>query len=495
MRDDINKGNYDILLIHPSYHRRLGSGTVPPIGLANLVSFLSKTGFTSKILDCSLYFDSLESSKIEEMKNWLRNRLTLTNPRLAIGIGPCTTSSIKSILAVTDVCREVHPQIPLIFGGPLTLILGQEWLFFELLGAFAIVKGDGEYAVSNILTQLREGKALSNIPGVQNTINQQVEPNFIEDLNILPHPYWDLFNMSAYKPSIRRDLFIYPFAPVIGSRGCPHSCSFCISGQLIKYRRYSFEYIIEQVRILRKKHNIRSIIFYDDSLFPYTSNINEEINLFADLLFQSTPDVLWQIEIRPDVFSQISDSTFQHIFSCGCHQMNIGIEKASALQLKLISKSFDIKQLTDTCKSVAKNCQEMRLTGTFILGGPKETLESIHENIEFSTQLNLLFAHYYPLELYPGTPAYRSVCGLNNKEWFDKIINDNLPWGEIIYEDVNISSTQLMELTRSAYRYFYDRNEWKELAKHHLGRNYEKVQIHVKSWLNDRFQLKRDGGI
>jgi len=213
------------------------------------------------------------------------------------------------------------------------------------------------------------------------------------------------------------------------------------------------------------------------------------------LLFQSTPDILWQIEIRPDVFSQISDGTFQHIFSCGCHQMNIGIEKASALQLKLISKSFNIKQLTETCQSVARNCKEMRLTGTFILGGPKETLESIHETVEFSTQLNLLFAHYYPLELYPGTPAYSSVYRQNNKAWFDRIINDKLPWGENIYEDVNISFTQLMKLTHSAYRYFYGRCEWQELAKYHLGRNYEKVQMHVKSWLNDRFQLNRDDQI
>ncbi len=492
MRDDLNNGNCDILLIHPSYHRRLGSGTVPPIGLAYLASFLSKEGFTSKILDCSLYFDGLDPSKIEKMKNWLRIQLILANPRLAIGIGPCTTSSIRSILAVKDVCREIDQQIPLIYGGPLTLIPNQDWLFFEKLDAFAIIKGDGESALSHILTQLCEGKTPSNIPGVQNSINQQAKPYFMEELDSLPYPSWNSFNMSAYKPSIRRDLFVYPFAPLIGSRGCPHRCNFCISGQLIKYRKHSFEYIVEQAQILRKNYNIKSIIFYDDSLFPYKSKINVDINLFAGLLFQSAPDILWQVEIRPDVFAQISDDTFNHIFLCGCRQMNIGIEKASASQLKSISKEYDIKQLKKTCQSAAKACPKMRLTGTFILGGPEETLESIQENIEYSTQLNLLFAHYYPLELYPGTPSYSSVFGQNNRVWFEKVMNDELPWGEIIYENDNISSTQLMDLAHSAYRYFYDRNEWKELAKYHLGENYAKVQTHVKSWLNDRFQLNRD---
>lgn len=494
MNKNITKENCDILLIHPSYHRRKGSGTVPPIGLAYLVSFLSQTGFTSKIFDCSLYFDGLDTIKIEKMKNWLRKQLILTNPRLAIGIGPCTTSAIRSIIAVKDVCTEIYPHIPLIFGGPLTLIPNQEWLFFEQLGAFAIIKGDGEYALSHILTQLHEGKGHSNIPGVQNSINQQVKPYFMKELDSLPYPSWNLFDMNAYKPSIKRDLFVYPFAPLIGSRGCPHNCNFCISGQLIEYRKHSFKYIVEQVQILRKNYNIKSIIFYDDSLFPDQSKINEEINSFAGLIFQSAPDILWQVEIRPDVFTRISDDTFKYIYSCGCRQMNIGIEKASASQLKSISKEYDIEQLKKTCQSVAKICPKMRLTGTFILGGPDETLESIQENIEYSTQLNLLFAHYYPLELYPGTSSYSSVFGQNNRVWFDKVMTDKLPWGEIIYENDTISSTQLMDLAHYAYRYFYDRNEWKELAKYHLGENYAKVQPHVKSWLNDRFQLNRDDG-
>jgi radical SAM superfamily enzyme YgiQ (UPF0313 family) len=429
------------------------------------------------------------------MKKLLRREITLVNPRLAIGIGPCTTSAIRSILAIADTCRDIHLQIPLIFGGPLTLIPDQEWLFFKRLNAFAVVKGDGEYALCRILTQLREGEVLSNIPGVQNSENQRIKPYFIEDLDTLPFPAMDIFKMDSYKPSIRRDLSAFPFASIIGSRGCPHHCSYCISGQLIKYRRHSFEYIAREVRDLYKYHHVRSLIFYDDSLFPSMSKINYEISLFAKLLAQSAPDISWQIEIRPDVFSQISSDTFKHIFSCGCRQINIGVEKASFSQLKLLFKPFSIKQLRETCQLVTKVCPGIRLTGTFILGGPKETLESTHEIIQFSTQLGLLFAHYYPLELYPGTTMYRSVFGKDNRIWFDKIINDKWLWGEIIYENDNISTTQLMDLFHFAYRYFYDRHEWKEIAKRHLGRNYKNVQMIAKSWQEDRFRLNKDGEI
>lgn len=490
MKEGLNKEGCDILLIHPSYHRRRGSGIIPPIGLAYIILSLRKAGFKAQVLDCALHFGSLDTLTIKQMKNWLRKELILANPRLAIGIGPCTTSAIRSIIAITDVCNEIYAEIPLIFGGPLTLIPHQEWLFFERLNAFAIVKGDGEYALSSILIQLCKQKSLSDIPGVQSSKNQLVKPYFIEDIDDL-YPAWDEFNMAAYKPSTRRDLFIYPFASMVGSRGCPHHCSFCISGQLIKYRRHSFEYIAEQVGILRKNYNIRSIIFYDDSLFPYPLKINDEINLFADLLSQSASDILWQIEIRPDVFCQISKETFKHIFYCGCRQMNIGIEKFSSSQLKLIFKSFDIDQLRKKCQLVSKVCPKMRLTGTFILGGPGENLGLIHKTIQFSTELKCFFAHYYPLELYPGTSLYHFVFGQENDSWFNKIMNDKYPWGEIIYESNDIPATQLMDLIHSAYRYFYNRNEWKKIAKIHLGRNYEKIRVVVKSWQEDRFQLSQ----
>jgi radical SAM superfamily enzyme YgiQ (UPF0313 family) len=209
------------------------------------------------------------------------------------------------------------------------------------------------------------------------------------------------------------------------------------------------------------------------------------------LLTQSAPDVLWQIEIRPDVFSQISIDTFKYIFAHGCRQLNIGFEKTSYSQQQLLSKSFDIEQAKETCQLIARFCPEMRLTGTFILGGPEETKESIYETIQFSTQLGLLFAHYYPLELYPGTPMYRSLFGEDNRAWFDKIMNNKLPWGEVIYEDENISATQIMDLISFAYCYFYERQEWKERAKRHLGRNYNKVQKVVNLWQENRFQLNQ----
>lgn len=489
--EEHKKDECDILLIHPPYHRRLGSGIIPPPGLAYLSSYLRIKGFKPLILDCSIFFDNLKKQTINKMTRWLRNKLASIKINLAIGIGPCTTSTVRAVYAIAKACEGVYPNKPLILGGPLTLIPGMDWLFFEKIKASAVIKGDGEIPLMHVLDKLRKGESISDIPGVQTEENQKVEAYFIENIDDLPFPAWDLFEMNCYRPSIRRDLFVYPFVPIIGSRGCLFKCSFCVSGQLIKYRRRSFGNIAKEAEHLRKNYNVRSLIFYDDSLFPYASKVNEEIRLLAELINKVAPETLWQIEIRPDIFSNISGDTFKYIYSKGCRQLNIGIESFSQSKLRIFRKLYSIEEFEETCKLVNDVCPRLRLTGTFILGGPGETLDSINETIESSTRLGLLFAHYYPLYLYPGTPLYERVFGQNTKEWFNNVISDQNPWGEVVYEDENISATQLMELVSFAYSYFYRRKEWRKRARYYLGNKYDEIVKIVKLWPKSRFRLDR----
>jgi anaerobic magnesium-protoporphyrin IX monomethyl ester cyclase len=477
------------LLISPSYNRRLGSGIVPSIGLAYIASFLRSSGFTPHILDCSLYFDDLSILTLERMKKWLRKGLLAHRPRFAIGIGPCTTPTVRSIQTIAETCRETYPTIPLIFGGPLAMIPGQEWLFFKELKASAIVKGDGEFPLRDILVCLRECQSISGIPGVQVYEDEKIENFFVQDLDKLPYPAWDIFELGEYKPSVRRDLFVQPFAPIIGSRGCPFNCGFCVSGQYVEYRRQSYERTAAEAGFLRKNFGIRSLIFYDDALFSDKRRMDEEMQLFATLITKKAPDALWQIEIRPDLFSCISEDTFEYVYARGCRQMNIGVEKSSEDQLRTLHKPYNTNDLREACNLVSRTCPKMRLAGTFILGGPGETAESIRETIEFSKELSLLYAHYYPLELYPGTPIYRSVLGNDQRLWFEKIMNDERRWGEIVYESENISATQLIEFVHSAYGCFYGGKRWKEIATPFLGNYYDGVWAVVKLWQKDRFRL------
>ena len=135
----------------------------------------------------------------------------------------------------------------------------------------------------------------------------------------------------------------------------------------------------------------------------------------------------------------------------------------------------------------------MRLTGTFILGGPGEDYSTINDTIEFSTSLGLLFAHFYPLELYQGTALYEDVFGeQDTRTWYHRIISDDLPWGEVIYENEILSRNELLRSVSNAYKAFYSREAWHQQALHMLGQNYTKIADAVLEWSKDRFRLNRE---
>lgn len=487
---NIQERENDIIIIHPPHHRRKGSGLVQPIGLAYLASSIIMQGFTVKVIDCAKMISKLDSDSLKELNKKLHNEIAESPPKLALGIGPCTTSSIRGIKSIADLCNKKFPSIPLIYGGPLTLIPEQDWLFFDELHAYCVVRGDGEITLPSVLTSLRKGES-HHVEGAQYSKEQDTKPVFISSLDNIPPPVWDVFSMSDYYPSLRRDLFAIPWAPIIGSRGCKYKCKFCISGQFIDYRINSYQYISDNVQRLIEKYKIKALIFYDDCLFPSSLKINEDIRTFTDTVFCNIHDVVWQMEMRPDIFSEISEESLKLLYQNGCRQINLGIENATTSNLRALSKNFDIVKLKNACDNAINIVPKLRLTGTFILGGPGETESTIMDTVNYSTSLNLVFAHYYPLEIYPGTPLYSEIYGNDNKKWYELIMNDHLNWGEILYSQENIGDSKILDMVDIAYNRFYEREEWKELIKKQLGSNYnEKAQMVIQSWVGDRFKLK-----
>jgi len=73
------KDEFDIVLIHPPYHRRSGSGIVFPLGLGYLASTARNAGFSVCILDCALYYSSLDNNTLKQFEVWLHEVLRQLN--------------------------------------------------------------------------------------------------------------------------------------------------------------------------------------------------------------------------------------------------------------------------------------------------------------------------------------------------------------------------------------------------------------------------------
>lgn len=109
-------------------------------------------------------------------------------------------------------------------------------------------KGEAEIGLPLLIDELPRPKPIKmrNIPGLIYRDNGEVianAPIFVEDLDDLGLPSWDLIDPRQYK-------LRYPLsAPMIATRGCPYRCTFCsaykINGKQIRTR--SVEYLWDEI--------------------------------------------------------------------------------------------------------------------------------------------------------------------------------------------------------------------------------------------------------
>lgn len=465
------KKDTDILLIIPPFHMRNGGGSFFPLGIGYIIAELEENGYTWDVLNCSELINSFYDEELIKFSQELEESLSKYAPSV-IGIGPCITTQLRALRIISEVCRKILPKVPIFSGGPLASIKGQEWVFYEVLKINYLIKGDGELAVVDTIRAIKETGDITNSQCVSHRGYSYV--NVIDDINSIPFPYRKFDTENVF--SIRRSDNTKHQAAMITSRGCPYACNYCVSGNLshsdIPYRKRSIDNILDEIQMLNKNYNINDIVFYDDCFFGKSSSVNSNVLNYCNALKARDISVNWQIEMRPDAFCNLSSESVRTLHNLGCRQINLGIEKCSDKGMTFLGKQNCWSDLKSKIKQI-KKIANLSISATFILGGESETSEDVIEMIKKSQELQLDFAHYNPLFVYPGTPIYRSLFD-DERKWAQIILADNLPWGEIVYESDFLSKEQLLKLIDYAYSEFYKNTEFVE-------------QLMVR----DRFNLKK----
>lgn len=460
----------DLLLINPPFHKRYGSSSIFPMGLGYIISAIKASGYSYTVIDCTQIISSLYEEDLDVLSKELRKRLSQYEPML-IGIGPCMTSEIKALKVIADVCRSMFRIDRIFAGGPLAGIPLQEWVFFEYLGLQYIIKGYGEVAVVRALQIVKGGQPLSKC--IEVSMPERIFYNHTAPINTIAFPTRLYVDQTVV--SERRKASSATTLPMITSRGCPYHCNYCVSGSMSQQERFykrSVKNIVDEMEFLQNTYHVNDIIFYDDCFFYRVSSTNQEIKSFRDELSRRGIHMSWQMEVRVDWLTQVDPDGVHMLEECGCRQINVGIEKTDPRGQEYLGKTFSIDALADAIRLVKRH-SNIHVAGTFILGGSDEDRPDILKEIDKSKMLGLDFAHFNPLFIYPGTQIYGQQFH-GPKDWLDYVLQDTLPWGEIVYENRFISRNALIDLTETAYRTFY------------AGTKYETEEMVL-----DRFNLRR----
>ena len=255
-----------ITLINPPERLRVWAGIpkahahgvycFPPLGLMHIQAAVEKR--SHYIADiCDPVVDDLDYPDFEQMLK--RYPLDL------VGISTYT-HSLPDVQMTIDLVRKINPNSKIILGGPHCAMFPEYSI--QLKGIDGMVTGDGEDAFLEIVRAHDEGRDFSGIAGVwwithDGEVVRNDELPSTRDLTRYP---WPDRSRSRYKdyylPGTKQPLV----TTAITSRGCPHSCPFCLTYKK-QYRIRDIDHILDEMEHCLSL-GITETHFIDDLLTP-----------------------------------------------------------------------------------------------------------------------------------------------------------------------------------------------------------------------------------
>jgi radical SAM superfamily enzyme YgiQ (UPF0313 family) len=260
-------------------------------------------------------------------------------------------------------------------------------------------------------------------------------------------------------PVYKRDLDIdkyfigylkHPYISLYTGRGCKSRCTFCLWPQTVgghRYRTRSVTHVAEEIAWAQRAFPRVKEFFFDDDTFtddlPHAEAIARELGKLG---------VTWSCTAKANVPRR----TLEVLRDNGLRLLLVGYETGNQQILFNIKKGMRI----EFARRFTKDCHELgiKIHGTFILGLPGETKETIEETIRFATEIN---PHTIQVSLaapYPGTYLYRQAL---ENGWLDNanaelVDTHGVQLAPLHYP--HLSHTEIFDSVETFYRRFYFRS-------------------------------------
>jgi hopanoid biosynthesis associated radical SAM protein HpnJ len=318
-----------------------------------------------------------------------------------------STPSFASDVKVAEALRDVNPNLKVGFVGARVAVQPEESLTASTAVDF-VARNEFDFTVKEVA----EGRSFADIDGISyrnaaGGIVHNSERAILEDMDQLP------FVSEVYKRDLKiENYFIgylkHPYLSLYTGRGCKSRCTFCLWPQTVgghRYRVRSVAHVVEEIRLAKHYFPQVKEFFFDDDTF--TDNLPRAEAIAREL---GKLGITWSCNAKANV----PRDTLKVLRDNGLRLLLVGYESGNQKILHNIKKGM----LVDVARRFTKDCHELGVTihGTFILGLPGETKETIEETIRFANEIN---PHTIQVSLaapYPGTFLHKQAV---ENGWFD----------------------------------------------------------------------------
>lgn len=239
----------------------------------------------------------------------------------------------------------------------------------------------------------------------------------IVDLDSIPFPDWSGFQLvETCQKYAKEDGSIV--APVVSSRSCPNSCTFCSKSGGKKYRKRSLKNIFAEIDELINLYHVNKLNF-NDELF---ANNTERLFQFCDRIEKY--HITYRISLH--IGKNLTLELLKKMKQSGCSVIFYGLESADDDVLKSMRKHITLEEI-ERCLKITKQAGIIA-EGNFIFGDPVETKESVYKTISWIKEnYTMGLFEVAPIKLYPGSQLYDDALENNKIKDATEFIREKCP--------------------------------------------------------------------
>ena len=240
----------------------------------------------------------------------------------------------------------------------------------------------------------------------------------------------------------------YPYVSFYTGRGCPAHCVYCLWPQTFTGHRFRVRSVANVVAEVRRSLELfpqAAEIFFDDDTFTADGERARQLGReFRDLKF------LWSTTARANT----SYETLKAMKEGGLRLLVVGFETGDPQVLKNIRKGATL----DLGRRMVKWCKELgiQVHGTFMVGLPGETRQSLEASIRFACELDPDTIQVSLATPYPGTEFY-DFCREQGYMQDDALVHGQTGYQQCVVDYPGLAAAEIFAAVPKFYRRFYFR--------------------------------------
>jgi len=343
--------------------------------------------------------------------------------------------------------REAKPRLCIGLVGPHAMVLPEETLRTAPAADFAAT-GEFDYVVKEVA----EGRPLAEVDGIlwrgpDGSLRRNPDRPQIRELDAIPFAS-DVYARDLSIENYFIGYLLHPYLSLYTGRGCRSRCTFCLWPQTIgghAYRTRSVEHVLAEMAHAKELFPQVKEFFFDDDTFTDDLPRAEKIARGLGKL-----GVTWSCNAKANVPYQ----TLRVMREGGLRLLLVGFESGNQQILNNIRKGLKIERV----REFARDCHELGILmhGTFVLGLPGETRETIEQTLAFAKEIDPYSLQVSLAAPYPGTELYRQAVA---NGWLSASSGAGLVQGTGIQEAAlsyeELEAEEIHRALERFYRSFY----------------------------------------